>query len=156
MMVSGVTDATADGTGVDFVSRNEDRMSKERVPLLYPSDVMDLPKGQAFILKEGGHLWKVRMPLPDAAGDDLLPDSIRDLADKMHRSYRTSEQWWVGAEFGSAANADRAASAEQTPANRVADPDGLDNGVDSVSLEQGNGSPAPSAATQQPLVENVT
>lgn len=93
-MVSGVTDSSAEGTGVDFVSRNEDRLSKERVPLLQPSDLMDLPKGQAFVLMEGGHLWKVRMPLPDPSGDALIPNSVEDLAQQMQRSYRTSERWW--------------------------------------------------------------
>lgn len=155
MMVSGVTDTSADGTGVDFVSRNEDRIAKERVPLLYPSDIMDLPKGQAFILMEGGHLWKARMPLPDAAGDDLLPDSVRDLADKMHRSYRTSEQWWVGAQFGSTANADPVVAGEQAPANRVDDPDGCEEGVAGGSLGQGDPPAAQSDAPQQLVTETA-
>jgi conjugative coupling factor TraD (TOL family) len=145
MMVSGVTDASADGTGVDFVSRNEDRVSKERVPLLYASDIMDLPKGQAFALMDGGHLWKVRMPLPDPTGDELLPDSIRDLADKMRRSYRTSEQWWVGADFATAVTppgvttaADRAlpegADADAGDADAAAAVTAATDGVDAATV----------------------
>ena len=55
---------------------------------------MSLPKGQAFALLEGGQLWKVRMPLLDPIGDTHLPASLVDLAERMERSYRTSELWW--------------------------------------------------------------
>jgi conjugative coupling factor TraD (TOL family) len=92
--VSGATDASGEGTGVDFVSRNEDRIATQTVPLIAPADVMALPKGQAFALLEGGQLWKVRMPLLDPIGDTHLPASIVDLAERMERSYRTSELWW--------------------------------------------------------------
>lgn len=97
--VSGVTDAS-EGIGIDFISRNEDRLVPERVPMVGPAEVMALPKGQAFALLEGGQLWKLRMPLPDPGGDDLIPQSLVDLADKMARSYRTGEGWWHGAEDG--------------------------------------------------------
>lgn len=92
--VSGATDAASEGTGVDFVSRNEDRIATQSVPLISPPDVMSLPKGQAFALIEGGQLWKVRMPLLDPIGDKYLPASLVDLAERMERSYRTSELWW--------------------------------------------------------------
>lgn len=117
-MVSGVTDSSADGSGVDFVSRNEDRLSKERVALLQTSDVMDLPKGQAFVLMEGGHLWKARMPLPDPTGDELIPASLQELAQHMQRAYRTSEQWWReagSAPVMSASSQDARLAAHSTP-----------------------------------------
>jgi conjugative coupling factor TraD (TOL family) len=101
--VSGATDVAGEGTGVDFVSRNEDRIATQSVPLVSPSDVMALPKGQAFALLEGGQLWKVRLPMLDPVGDEHLPASIVDLADRMARSYRTSELWWHDAELGSGA-----------------------------------------------------
>jgi len=99
--VSGATDAAGVGTGVDFVSRNEDRIATQTVPLISPADVMALPKGQAFGLLEGGQLWKVRMPLLDPIGDTHLPASIVDLAERMERSYRTSELWWREADYAS-------------------------------------------------------
>lgn len=34
------------------------------VPMIEPSHVVGLPKGQCFALLQGGQLWKVRMPLP--------------------------------------------------------------------------------------------
>ena len=64
MSVSGVDDSSDPGSGVDFKSRNEDRISVSEVPLLTPAELVTLPKGQAFALLEGGQLWKLRMPLP--------------------------------------------------------------------------------------------
>lgn len=96
--VSGVTDSAAEGTGVDFVSRNEDRIATQTVPMLMPSAVMSLPKGQAFVVSGGGQLWKTRMPLPDKADDPLLPPDIAAIASAMQQHYRSGEQWWLGAE----------------------------------------------------------
>jgi conjugative coupling factor TraD (TOL family) len=57
MVVSGVTDSTADGSGVDFVSRNEDRVTTTRAPMITASDLLSLPQGQAFALLEGNGVW---------------------------------------------------------------------------------------------------
>jgi energy-coupling factor transporter ATP-binding protein EcfA2 len=51
---------------------------------------------QAFALLEGGRLWKIRMPLPSAGADALMPESIGQIADYMQRNYRTSDAWWSG------------------------------------------------------------
>ncbi|MFC5771444.1 hypothetical protein [Thauera sinica] len=37
---------------------------------------MQLPKGEAFALIHGGQLHKIRMPLPSAARDPLMPTSL--------------------------------------------------------------------------------
>ncbi len=100
MVVSGVTD-TDGSTGVDFLSRNEDRVSSQRVPMLTASDIMQLPTGQAFALLEGNRLYKIRMPLPDARNDAFIPPSLREVGDRMRAKYRSSEHWaaesdWLG------------------------------------------------------------
>lgn len=100
--VSGVTDNSADGTGIDFISRNEDEVSTGERPLLLPSDIMQLPKGQAFALLEGNRLFKIRMPLPDAANDPFVPESLRAVSNDMRKRYRTSESWWREADWLSA------------------------------------------------------
>jgi len=56
MSVSGVDDSSDPGSGVDFKSRNEDRISVSEVPMLTAADMVTLPKGQAFALLEGGQL----------------------------------------------------------------------------------------------------
>jgi conjugative coupling factor TraD (SXT/TOL subfamily) len=50
--------------GTYFNSSNEDRLSYENVPMVSQNDVLNLPKGQAFALLEGGKLYKLRIPLP--------------------------------------------------------------------------------------------
>ena len=92
MSVSGVDDSSDPGSGIDFKSRNEDRISVSEVPLLTPAELVTLPKGQAFALLEGGQLWKLRMPLP--IEDKALPQSLAEIADEMERTYITNDHWF--------------------------------------------------------------
>ena len=94
MSVSGVDDSSDPGSGVDFKSRNEDRISVSEVPMLTPAELVALPKGQAFALLEGGHLWKLRMPLPETRGDQAMPAGLADIANEMERTYITNDQWY--------------------------------------------------------------
>ncbi|HEI8951391.1 TPA: type IV conjugative transfer system coupling protein TraD [Morganella morganii] len=93
-LISGVTDIPETGTGSDFTSNTQDRVSTVRTPLVTAANIISLPKGQAFALLEGGKLWKIRMPLPAAEADALMPDNLRQIADDMQRNYRTSDTWW--------------------------------------------------------------
>ena len=95
MEVSGVNDSADPTFSVDFTSRNEDRVSVIPAPLISPADVMALPKGQAFAMLEGGHLWKLRMPLPDTEKDPQMPQSIQSIARIMEQRYMTSDRWWA-------------------------------------------------------------
>ena len=92
--VSGVNDSSSPGSGVDFTSRNEDRLTVTEVPVISENDVMSLPKGQAFALVEGARLWKLRMPLPDASHDPHMPADLDTLAEQMAASYRTADHWF--------------------------------------------------------------
>lgn len=99
--MSGVTDTAAQGTGVDFVSRNDDIATQIKVPLIEASDVLELPQGQAFALLEGNRRYKIRIPLADTANDPFVPHSLKAVAEDMKRRYRTSERWaaetdWLG------------------------------------------------------------
>ncbi len=94
MSVSGVDDSSDPGSGIDFKSRNEDRISVSEVLMLTPAEMVALPKGQAFALLEGGQLWKLRMPLPDTRGDHAMPAGLADIANEMERTYITNDQWY--------------------------------------------------------------
>jgi len=94
MSVSGVDDSSDPGSGVDFKSRNEDRISVSEVPMLTSAELVTLPKGQAFALLEGGQLWKLRMPLPDSRNDPAMPESLADIANEMERTYITNDNWF--------------------------------------------------------------
>lgn len=94
MNVSGVNDSSDPLSGIDFQSRNEDRISVAEVPMLTPAELVRLPKGQAFALLEGGRLWKVRMPLPDDGGDPAVPADLAAIANEMARTYITNDHWY--------------------------------------------------------------
>lgn len=99
--MSGVTDTAAQGTGVDFTSRNDDIVTTTKVPMIEPADVLELPQGQAFALLEGNRRFKIRIPMPDTSNDPFVPESLRKVALDMKRRYRTSEKWatqtdWLG------------------------------------------------------------
>ena len=91
MSVSGVDDSSEPGSGIDFKSRNEDRISVSEVPMLSAADLVALPKGQAFALLEGGQLWKLRIPLPHDRKDASMPEDFEAMAEAMRRRYRVKE-----------------------------------------------------------------
>lgn len=80
---SSVSDTNDPGEFTDFTSRNEDRITTEGAPMLAPSDLVQLPKGQAFALIQGGQLYKIRMPLPDGSHDPLMPASLEDIGKEV-------------------------------------------------------------------------
>jgi len=95
MEVSGVNDSADPSSSVDFTSKNEDRISVTEMPYISPATIMALPKGQAFALLEGGNLWKIRMPMPVEAGDDLIPKNMQEISDEMKRRYLSNDHWWA-------------------------------------------------------------
>jgi conjugative coupling factor TraD (TOL family) len=100
-VVSGVTDGRGDGEGPDFTSANQDRVGQTKVPMITAANILELPQGQAFVLKEGNRRFKIRIPLADSRNDAFVPASIREVAQRMRAAYRTSEHWaketdWLG------------------------------------------------------------
>ncbi|HCM1989764.1 TPA: type IV conjugative transfer system coupling protein TraD [Salmonella enterica subsp. salamae serovar 30:m,t:-] len=78
---SGVTDTPG---GVNsFTSSTREQVVSRSVPLLDTAALIQLPKGQAFALLEGGQLWKIRLPLPMTDKCWPLPESIERLAEWM-------------------------------------------------------------------------
>ena len=94
-----------------FQSTVENRITTLDVPMVEPADLTRLPKGQAFMLKEGGQLHKIRLPLPKNEADDL-PDEIRVLTQSMRKDIQQSQsnQWhrddWWRSTIGGSVNAD--------------------------------------------------
>lgn len=93
-IVSGATDASDIRGTTDFTSNTQDRISMSSVPMIEPSHVVGLPKGQCFALLQGGQLWKVRMPLPAPDPDEVMPADLQQLAGYMRQSYSEATQWW--------------------------------------------------------------
>lgn len=61
--VSMVNDTPHGDDGVYFNTTNEDRVQTTSVPMIGVEDIISLPKGQAFVLVNGGEVYKVRFPL---------------------------------------------------------------------------------------------
>ncbi|HHK4668841.1 TPA: type IV conjugative transfer system coupling protein TraD, partial [Pseudomonas aeruginosa] len=93
-IVSGATDSSDIRGATDFTSNTQDRISMSSVPMIEPSHVVGLPKGQCFALLQGGQLWKVRMPLPAPDPDEVMPEDLQQLAGHMRQSYSEATQWW--------------------------------------------------------------
>lgn len=95
-VVSGANDTPSPDVATDFTSSTQDRISTESISLLEPSELIQLPRGQAFVLTNGGVLYKVRIPLQSKENDIGLPipDSINTLCKEMAKSYSTGESWW--------------------------------------------------------------
>lgn len=76
----------------EFGSQSRDQITRTKVPLLAPADVMRLPKGQAFSLTEGGKLHKLRLPLFDPSADSGFPKTLAQVSAKMkaNRSIRAA------------------------------------------------------------------
>jgi len=75
-----------------FGSAVQDRISTSDVPMLEPGDLTRLPKGQSFMLMEGGQLYKLRLPLP-APGGKPVPDEIAELTARMRSDYHGRTDW---------------------------------------------------------------
>ncbi|MBU1722230.1 MAG: type IV conjugative transfer system coupling protein TraD [Gammaproteobacteria bacterium] len=71
---SAATDNNDPDSCVDFTSSNSDRITEAEADILTPADLVQLPKGQAFALLDGGKLYKLRLPL--AGADPLLPNDM--------------------------------------------------------------------------------
>lgn len=79
---SSSSDSPHGERGIFYQSTNEDRFAHTEVTLIEQTDVLNLPKGQAFCLLEGGKLHKIRVPLPKQ--DNItIPDSIEALITKV-------------------------------------------------------------------------
>jgi conjugative coupling factor TraD (SXT/TOL subfamily) len=128
--VSGVNDNSNVDNKIHFTSKNEDRITTEKVPVLETDTIINLPKGQAFALLDGSRLLKLRFPLLLDCVDDL-PPSIAQMYRVMTESYRTSQGWWKPSEFGEqsyASNTHEAHSVSNTDSNK--DYDNLMQDVD--------------------------
>ena len=93
-VMSGATDSSDPSGNTAFTSNTQDRISSNSVPLIEPAHVVGLPKGQCIALIEGGHLWKIRMPLPAPDPDEVMPKDLQELAGYMRQHYVEASEWW--------------------------------------------------------------
>jgi conjugal transfer pilus assembly protein TraD len=83
--VSSVSDGNNPSQFEAFSSTNEDKITESSVPMLSASDLVNLPKGQAFAMIDGGQLYKLRLPLASSGNDSSDSCMPRDWADMMQQ-----------------------------------------------------------------------
>ena len=88
-------DSPDPGTRVDFSSSSQDRVVPERLPMIDPSDIINLPKGQAFAVLDGNNIWKIRLPLTPTATETHLPKDLEAVASDMRAKYETGENYFA-------------------------------------------------------------
>ena len=80
---STMSNDKADGSsGELFTSYNTDSINESAQQIIVENDLTSLPKGQAFILTNGGELYKVRIPLPK--NDGTAPKSIAAIMSEVN------------------------------------------------------------------------
>ncbi|MCP4473621.1 MAG: conjugative transfer system coupling protein TraD [Gammaproteobacteria bacterium] len=72
---SGVQESEAQPMAI----HNADQWSAKSVPLISADTLLQLPKGQAFCLLQGGQCYKVRFPLPEQNETDQVPDQLAEI-----------------------------------------------------------------------------
>ncbi len=93
MNVSGANDSSMPTSDVEFTSSTQQRITTKEVSMLDPGDVMRLPIGNAFLLGEGGQLYKTRLPLPGRV-EDTLPVSVAKMVESMRSRPKPVPRWW--------------------------------------------------------------
>ncbi len=96
--VSGATTISS----TEFTAKNEDRVTVKPVPLITTSTIINLPKGQAFVLHNGSRLDKVRFPYIDDRNCKFAALKQSKLVKEMNERYRKSSdsgEWWKQVDF---------------------------------------------------------
>jgi conjugative coupling factor TraD (TOL family) len=84
------SDSSTPGDDIDFSSRGGSTIKTTKVPALTTADFINLPKGQAFAMIEGGQLYKLRLPL---AGKEVfskrsnIPNKVEEMFKAMLKNY---------------------------------------------------------------------
>ena len=74
-----------------FTTYNTDSVQEQRSKIIVENDLFSLPKGQAFLLTDGGELYKIRIPLlkqgikQDQPGSDIkIPSTFESLMNEVN------------------------------------------------------------------------
>lgn len=79
---STMANDNSDGRGgALFTTYNTDIVNEEKSKIIVENDLFSLPKGQAFMLSNGGELYKIRIPFLETS--HKLPESFETLMDEV-------------------------------------------------------------------------
>jgi conjugal transfer pilus assembly protein TraD len=84
---SGASDTNDPADFAEFGANNQDRITQEKVPMVTGADLVELPKGQAFV-HTAGKLYKIRVPIIDEASLADLPRDFAEMTSIMYAPYK--------------------------------------------------------------------
>lgn len=76
-------DKSESQNGELFTTSNSDQISEEKISVVEINDLFSLPKGQAFVMTNGGEIYKIRIPLPK--NDGSAPTSFEDILKEVNQ-----------------------------------------------------------------------
>jgi hypothetical protein len=91
-IMAQATDSANPDSDVAFTSAVREQITTQRVPAINTNDMLNLPKGQAFAMIEGGQLYKLRLPLPEKEifiKKSGIPNKLSEMATQMKQSYNS-------------------------------------------------------------------
>lgn len=91
---SGSSDSSDVTSKVDFTSSTQSRVVEKERPVISPTDLTQLPKGQFFVMMDGNRLFKGRVPLLTTDRTIGVPRDIRAVAEKMDQQYQSVIPNW--------------------------------------------------------------
>ncbi|MBS9781387.1 MAG: type IV conjugative transfer system coupling protein TraD [Gammaproteobacteria bacterium] len=98
--ISGATDNPNIDSEVHFTSATQTRDIATETDLIRTTDLVKLPKGQAFALLDGNKPYKIRIPWLKQNPNEKLPSSIRQVADNMRERYQSvNDDWYKYKEY---------------------------------------------------------
>ncbi len=89
-IMAQATDSANPDSDVAFTSAVREQITTQRVPAINTNDMLNLPKGQAFAMIEGGQLYKLRLPLPNKetfTKKSGIPNKLSEMSAQMKQSY---------------------------------------------------------------------
>lgn len=92
-IMAQATDSAQPGNDVAFTSAVREQITTQRVPAINVNDLLNLPKGQAYAMIEGGQLYKLRLPLAEKeqfSKASKIPNKLSEMATQMKASYNST------------------------------------------------------------------
>lgn len=87
---TGASDNPDSASGPVFRSSSSQRIVPKDVSMIDIDDIIQLPKGQAFLISNGGQLTKIRLPIL-VPGKVTVPASLQSMVDDMRQRYESAD-----------------------------------------------------------------
>lgn len=92
-IMAQATDSANPSNDISFTSAVREQITTQRVSAINTNDMLNLPKGQAFAMIEGGQLYKLRLPLASKqsfAKNSGIANELSQMSAQMRQSYNST------------------------------------------------------------------